>query len=286
MKDKTTEKVRKPRVRFCVDKKGRFVHDAVLFMMLSIVFRVVGCWGLWTDRFFLITQILLPIASSLLFILILRFLGDKAFPATILPMLMGVAFFIIKAFTFESALHTALCIALYVLVAVLYTATALGYIRTKWFLVPLFALPFLYHVFVEDLAALRDVENPVLFSDGMQELSVLCVMIALIFTALALKKRKPPLEESNLPKIKDPVVIKPNKPAIAAAGPAVTANASAAAAAPAAPASAEAAPAPKPDKPEETKPESEAGKEETQPAAENTAAAENKEEDNSSNTES
>lgn len=211
MKDKSAEKQHKPRAKFYVDKKSRFVHDAVLFMMLSVVFRVVGCWGLWNDRFFAITQILLPIAGNILFILILRFLGDKVFPLTILPMLMGVAFFVIKSLGFESILHTVLCIVLYVLVAVLYILTAIGIIRTKWVLVPLFALPFLYHVFVEDLAALRDTANPVLFADGMQELSVLAVMLALLFTALALKKRKL-LEEAGLPKIKDPVVIKPTKP--------------------------------------------------------------------------
>ena len=276
MKDKTVEKVRKPKVRFCVDKKGRFVHDAVLFMMLSIVFRVVGCWGLWNDRFFAITQILLPVAACLLFILILRFLGDKAFPATILPMLMGVAFFIIKAFGFESALHTWLCIALYVLVAVVYTATALGIIRTKWFLVPLFALPFLYHVFVEDLAALRDTANPVLFSDGMQELSVLCIMLALLFTSLAIKKRKPLLEETNLPKIKDPVVIKPKKPAL---------NTTAAASAPASVAAPAAAAAPAADSPTENRPQPEEKKEEKLDTAAQPAVSENKEEINSSNTE-
>ena len=134
---------------------------------------------------------------------------------------------------FESMLHMGLCIALYVLVAVIYTTTALGIIRTKWFLVPLFALPFLYHLFVEDLAALRDTANPVLFSDGMQELSVLCIMLALMFTALALKKRKPLLEESNLPKIKDPVVIKPKKPTPAAPSAAPATAAAPAAAAPA-----------------------------------------------------
>ena len=197
MKDKSTEKKYRPRAKFYVDKKGRFVHDAVIFLLLSMVFRVVGCWGLWNDRFFAITEILLPLCACLLFILILRFLGDKVFPLTILPMLAGVAFFIIKALGFESILHTVLCICLYVLIAVLYILTAIGIIRTKWVLVPLFVLPFLYHVFVEDLAALRDTANPVLFADGMQELSVLAIMLALLFTSLALKKRKL-LEEANL----------------------------------------------------------------------------------------
>ena len=222
MKDKSTEKTYRPRAKFYVDKKGRFVHDAVIFLLLSMVFRVVGCWGLWNDRFFAITEILLPLCACLLFILILRFLGDKVFPLTILPMLAGVAFFIIKALGFESILHTVLCICLYVLIAVLYILTAIGIIRTRWVLVPLFVLPFLYHVFVEDLAALRDTANPVLFADGMQELSVLAIMLALIFTSLALKKRKL-LEEANLPKIKDPIIKPaPKKPAVTAGSTATT----------------------------------------------------------------
>ena len=36
----------------------------------------------------------------------------------------------------------------YLLGAVLYTGTVFGIIRTKWLLVPLFGLPFLYHIFV------------------------------------------------------------------------------------------------------------------------------------------
>ena len=211
MKDKTAAKPRL-RAKFYVDRKGHFVHDAVLFMLLSAIFRVVGCWGQWTDKFFVITQILLPIGSALLFVLILRFLGDKALSLTILPVLAGAAFFVIRALGFENMLQAVLCIALCVLVVVLYILTVIGIIRTKWILAPLFAATLGYRVFVEDLIALRDTENPVLFADGMLELSLICILLGLMFTALALKKRKL-LEEANLPKIKDPVVIKPQKPA-------------------------------------------------------------------------
>ena len=202
----------RPRAKFYVDKKGHFVHDAVLFMLLSVIFRLVGCWGLWTDKFFVITQILLPVASALLFVLILRFLGDRAFTLTILPVLAGAAFFVIRALGYDNMLQAVLGIALCVLAAVLYMLTAIGLIRTKWLLVPFFALALCYRIFVEDLIALRDAENPVLFSEGMLELSVICILLGLMFTALALKKRRL-LEEANLPKIKDPVVIKPQKPA-------------------------------------------------------------------------
>ena len=113
--------------------------------------------------------------------------------------------------------YAVLCLApilinflLYLLVAVLYTGTVFGIIRTKWLLVPLFGLPFLYHIFVEDLAALRDTANPVSLSAGLQEISVLCVMLALLFTAIAMKKKKPQTEV-ELPKMKAPKVIAPNK---------------------------------------------------------------------------
>lgn len=237
MKENNTATQPKSRARFYVDRKGRFVHDAVIFMLLSVAFRVVGCWGLWNDRFFAVTQLLLPVAACLLFILCLRFLGDKAFPLTILPVLMGAAFFAIKIvwpFNHEIIVQIILCVLLCLLVSVLYILTAVGIIRTKWLLVPLFALMLVYRIAVEDLAAVRNTVEPVLFSEGMQELSVLAAFTAMIFAALAMKKRKN-LEDANLPKIKDPVVIvpKPAKPAAkgAEAKPAATAAAPAASAA-------------------------------------------------------
>lgn len=204
----------KPRAKFYVEKNSALVHAAVIFMALSAVFRLVGCWGMWGNQFFAASQIGLPLVCNLLFILFILLLGGRAFWTTLLPVILGVVFFIIKSFTLDSWLHTVLCILLYMLVAVLYSATAFGIIRTKWLLVPLFGLPFIYHVAVEDAAALR--AGTVTFAAGMQEVSVLCIMLALLFTALAMKKRKT-IEDVELPKIKDPKVIVPAKPADAAA---------------------------------------------------------------------
>lgn len=201
--------MKKEKIRFYVEPKGFPAQCAMILMALAIVFRLVGCWGMWTDRFFAVTQIALPVASGLLFIVMVALLGKHALWTTSLPVLMGVAFFIIKSFGFESKLHTVLCILLYLLVAVLYVFTVCTLIRTKWLLVPLFALPFLYHVFVEDLAALRDTVHPVTFPAGMQEISVLCIMLALLFLSLGIRKKKPELEDAELPKIKDPKVVPP-----------------------------------------------------------------------------
>ena len=204
------EKKSVPRAKFYVEQQHWAVQTAIIFMALSAVFRIVGCWGKWNESFFAATQIALPLMCNILFILCLVLLGKKALWLSAVPVILGVVFFIIKSFTFDSWLHTVLCILLYLLVAVLYTGTVFGVIRTKWLLPPLFGLPFLYHIFVEDLAALRDTANPVTLSAGLQEISVLCVMLALFFTAIAMKKKKPQTEV-ELPKMKAPKVIAPNK---------------------------------------------------------------------------
>lgn len=178
-----------PRVKYYVERQSAFCQAAVILMLLSATFRIIGCWGLWGDPFFAATQIALPLGCNVLFILCLLLLGKHLFSLTSLPVLLGVVFFIIKSFTFDSWIHTILCILLYLLVAVLYTATAFGALRTKWLLVPLFGLPFIYHIFVEDLPALSD--GTLSFAAGMQEMSVLCVMLALLCTAFAMKKKKP-----------------------------------------------------------------------------------------------
>ena len=204
------EKKSAPRAKFYVEQQHWAVQTAIIFMALSAVFRIVGCWGKWDESFFAATQIALPLMCNILFILCLVLLGKKALWLSAVPVILGVVFFIIKSFTFDSWLHTVLCILLYLLVAVLYTGTVFGVIRTKWLLLPLFGLPFLYHIFVEDLAALRDTANPVTLSAGLQEISVLCVMLALFFTAIAMKKKKPQTEV-ELPKMNAPKVIAPNK---------------------------------------------------------------------------
>ena len=197
------------KISFYTERKSALVQASVIFMLLSAIFRLVGCWGRWNDAFFAATQIALPLACNLLFILLVLTLGRRALWTTVLPVLLGVVFFIIKSFTFDSVLHTILCILLYLLVAVLYTGTVFGRIRTKWLLVPLFGLPLLYHIFVEDLNAMRSA-NPPSFDAGMQEVSVLCIMLSLLLLSIAMKKKKP---ESlpDLPKMKAPKVSVPGK---------------------------------------------------------------------------
>ena len=202
----------KEKVKFSVEPNSFGVQAMMILMGLSVVFRLIGCWGLWTDRNYLAFQIGLPIFSALLMILFVWFFGRRALWLTVIPVFLGVVFFIIRSLSFESQLHTVLCILLYIVVLVLYFCTVFGIVKTKWFLVPLFGLPFLYHVFIEDLAALRDTVNPVSFADGMQEMGILCIMLGLLCLSLSMKKTV--LEETvDLPKIRTPKVVSPEKPA-------------------------------------------------------------------------
>ncbi len=179
------------KLRYSVSRQSVFVKLSALFMGLSILFRLLGYWGFWANEQagFIYTQIVLPIACNLLFIAIILYLGKKLFSLTAIPVLLGVVFFIIKSFGFDSILHTVLCIILYLTVAMVYTGTVFGVIRTKWLLVPLFGLPLLYHIFVVDRNTILANEKAMSLSDWLPEISVLCIMTALLLICFAMKKR-------------------------------------------------------------------------------------------------
>ena len=191
------------KIKFYTERNSFGVQAMIILMALSVAFRVIGCWGLWSDRSFALAQIALPIGSALLLIAFVWLFGRRALWTTFIPVILGAVFFIVKSLGFESMVHTVLCILLYAAVIALYTGTVFGVIRTKWILAALFGLPFLYHIFVEDLPALRDTANPVSFSSGMQEMSVLCIMLGLFCLSLSMKKTivEPVI---HLPRIRKP----------------------------------------------------------------------------------
>ena len=100
----------KTKIKFYTDRESWATQASVTMMALSVVFRLIGCWGLWTDTGFAYTQIALPVLSGLLFILAVLLLGRVALWSTVLPVLLGVVFFIIKAMGFESSRAMSLCV--------------------------------------------------------------------------------------------------------------------------------------------------------------------------------
>lgn len=184
------EEIKREKLRYSVSRKNFFVKLSAFFMLLSMLCRLLGYWGFWANQTsdFVLTQILLPVLCNLLFVVVILYMGRRFFVLSCVPVILGVVFFIIKALGFDSVIHMILCICLYLAVAIIYTATVFGVIRTKWLLVPLFGLPLLYHIFVNDLSTLRADENAMSLGEWLPEISVLCIMLSLLLICFAMKK--------------------------------------------------------------------------------------------------
>ena len=177
------------KTRFYLDKTGFFAESAMIFLVLAAVFRFFGCWGMWENKGEYVMLTLLPIFCCLLMTLCIILFGRKGFFLSVIPVMLGMVFFIWKALYYPSWVNTVICVVYNLAVAVIYTGTVFGWIPTKWLLVPMFALPFLYRVSVIDIPALSNKAEPVLFSDGMQELSILGILAGMFCVAMALRKR-------------------------------------------------------------------------------------------------
>lgn len=212
------KEAKKPR-GFYVEKGSFFVHASVILLALAIAARLLGTMGLWGDAFALATQIILPVVCALLFILFILLFGRIALWTTILPVLGGAAFFILSATAGSEQLRMIICIILSFIASFIYTATLAGMIRTKWVNAAVFAVILAYQVGYLAIPAFSNLQDPISFADGMKLLSSIGIILAMLCASLAIRRRKAPKETGELPKIKDPVVIKPetDEPETAAA---------------------------------------------------------------------
>ena len=175
----------KKKTVYWLPRVNALVLLSALFMAASGVIRIVWACGerplpgavFWP-------QVVLPLAANLSFVAILFRDGRDRLYRSAIPVWLGCVFFAVKALTFPSLIHTVLCLCLYALVAALYTATVTGRMPTQKLLWPLFGLPMLYHIFVEDP---RKLGWPI--HDWLPEVSVLCCLAALLCVSLAMKKR-------------------------------------------------------------------------------------------------
>ena len=162
---------------------------ACLFMTASATLRCVYYAVKGGTALDLLVYLALPVAAALWLVANILFWGRTHIEWSILSVVAGVVFFIIKSFTFASPIHTGLCILLYLTVLVLFSLTVTGVIPTKVLLYPLFALPLVYHIFVEDMHIylLADPQPPAL--EWLPEASVLCIMAALLCLSIAFEKK-------------------------------------------------------------------------------------------------
>lgn len=141
------------------------------------------------DAVTLWVHLVMPVAAAVIFLAGMALGGDWAKRGAIAATVLGVAFFIIKATGFEP-LHQTLCTILYMAVLVLFGSTVLGLLPTKRLLYPLFGLPLIYHILVEDTQLYFFAQPPVPVWEWMPEISVLCIMAGLLSLSVAMEAKK------------------------------------------------------------------------------------------------
>jgi len=174
-------------MKYSLTIKNKYTALGLGMMALAVVIRCVYFAVHGGTLGHLTVHLLLPILAAAVFFAVV--LTRRPAEYTALGVLFGVVFFIIKSLTFASRLHTILCIILYLTVLGLYSATVFGLLPTKKLLYPLFGLPLLYHIFVEDLQLYVFAEPPVPYFEWLPEISVLLIMAGLLCVSLGLERR-------------------------------------------------------------------------------------------------
>lgn len=168
-------------------KQNAFCYLAVALMAAAIILRCAHFLPRWaeTDALTLALQFFLPLLSGLLYCAAMLARGGKLYLLTILSVFLGVTFFIVKAQGFAHMWHTALCTLLYLAVFILYTLTALGVMPSLLFQKLVFGLPLIFHIVQDTFFPSANMQ-----SSPLPELSVLCIMAALLLGTFALQMVK------------------------------------------------------------------------------------------------
>jgi len=159
---------------------------AMGFMALSLLARLVYYIPEQLVGFNWWIYVGIPGFATVWFPIALLLWGRHTLLPTCVSVFGGVFYFIVKSFTFAHWWHTAGCICLYLAVLVLYCLTVTGIIPTKKLLYPLFGLPLAFHLFVEDV--INYVIPGASLHTWLPEISVLCIMAALLCVSVAMEK--------------------------------------------------------------------------------------------------
>ena len=192
-----------------VNRDGFCAEASMLFMALAMVFLLIGSIGRWDNLQYLITQVALPVFGGLLFLLLVLVAGRKAFWTTVIPVLLIAAYFVFRAMgmTEENELKRVGLIFFFLVIVVLY-ALAFSQHWMKWLLAAVLLGIFLFRVVIMDVPVLLDAEKPVLFMDGVQEMSILAVTLSMLFITLAMRTVEKPVKR----KAAKPAEEKPAEP--------------------------------------------------------------------------
>ena len=173
---------------YTIDPCGGWTYASYALMLLSCALRLFYFLRVPQPAHTHFLHLLLPLAAATAFICAIVFLGERTALPSAAGVLLGVIFFALKAVQLFAPLHRTLCLVLYAAVIGLYALTVLGVLPTKKLLYPLFGVPLLYHILVEDTQLYFFADPPVPFVEWLPEMSVLCIMAGLLCASVALQK--------------------------------------------------------------------------------------------------
>jgi len=179
----------KKRLNVTIPRSGKALRAALGFMAAAAVIRLAYYLPMKMTPADALVHLWMPVTAAAVFLLGFALGKRWAKPGVVTAVVIGVAFFILKAQTF-APLHKTLCTILYIAVLVLFTSTVLGLLPTKKLLYPLFGLPLIYHILVEDTQLYFFAEPPVPVWDWLPEVSVLCIMAGLLCLSVSLEAEK------------------------------------------------------------------------------------------------
>lgn len=208
--EEKTEKKKPVRTGFYTDKNSFFINAAFWLLLLSVVFTLIGSTGLWQDSYSVKTLLLLPMASSVLYALCVRFLGKKTLWLSVIPFLGGAAYFVLYALNCLPLLYIIITCALCAGAVAVYFLTVIYKIKNRWILLISFCAVFFYRLLAEDMGLIGNYSFVFIsFSDGIRELAVLCMLLSVLLVAIGLKHRQADPDLPELPKIKTPHAVIP-----------------------------------------------------------------------------
>jgi len=176
-------------LRVTIPRRHPGVSLAKCFLCAAALLRLAYYLPKRAEALLFWVHLCLPVAAAAALLAGLALGGPWAKRGALAGLVLGVAFFLIKAATF-TPVHRALCTVLYLTVLLLFSATLLGYLPTKKLLYPLFGLPLVYHILVEDTGKYFFADPPVPVWDWLPEISVLCIMAGLLSLSIALETEK------------------------------------------------------------------------------------------------
>lgn len=189
-----------------VDRNGGSGRNAIIFFALAIVFRSLGiiqrAGDLLANKYSLFAELALPLAFCALMVLCIVLFGKNHFWLSVLPVMIGVLFFILRGISADNILarkpgdwSAAIRICVYLLVLALYSCAVLRFSVLKWVLIPVYIVGAVYHIISEDYPAIVGGGASLSFSSVMNELSILFIVLGLIFVTFAF--RTGPSEEAG-----------------------------------------------------------------------------------------